>query len=191
MSKLLKLIFDNFKVKSGWAKWYHYGIPDQIGKEREEARNFAEINKHCAICTVLSGCYFQRQNMPMFPRHIHCDCMLFSIKKPVGNAQAECALEKFTEYIFSEKYSDNGKIKLFSDLGFSIEDAVYLKSEYERQAISKYINGEFNLGTLNRFGQRITIAIKLKSAVKDDIIIKSGWMVRPSGLITCNTPLGG
>ena len=37
-------IFDNFIYKDGkivdnnWVKWFHWGVPDEEGKEREEAR---------------------------------------------------------------------------------------------------------------------------------------------------------
>ena len=74
--------------------------------------------------------------------------------------------------------------------GFTIEDSVYLKNEFERQAREKYLRGNYELGKLNEYGQRITIEIKLKSSVKDDIVLKTGWMIRPLGYITCNTPLG-
>lgn len=75
-------------------------------------------------------------------------------------------------------------------MGFTVEDSEYLKSELETQAKQKYLNGNYVLGNLNEHGQRITIEIKLKSPIKNDIILKTGWMIRPLGYITCNTPLG-
>lgn len=191
MSLFEKLILPiGTKPASGWIKWRHSDIPDEEGEEREKARDDAEENRHCKVCTVLSGDYFPTFNMPLYPQHQHCDCMLFSISTPTSQAKANCALEKFTEYVFGEKYEDNGKIKLFKQLGFTVEDSEYLKSEFEKQAKQKYLNGEYVLGNLNEYGQRITIEIKLKSPIKNDIILKTGWMVRPLGYITCNTPLG-
>ena len=102
---------------------------------------------------------------------------------------ANCPLGKFTDYVFKSDNS-NGKTKLFSDWGFTIEDSDYLKTEFEKQSKLKYLNGDYVLGKLNEYGQRITINIKLKSPLKDDIILKTGWMVRPLGYITCNTPIG-
>lgn len=191
MSFLERLIMPiGTKPASGWVKWRHFGVPDEEGEARERARADAEDNKHCKVCTVLSGDYFPSFNMPLYPQHPHCDCMLLSISKPTSQAVANCALEKFTGYVFGEKYKDNGKIKLFKDLGFTVEDSEYLKSEFEKQAKQKYINGNYVLGRLNEYGQRITIDIKLKSPTKDDIILRTGWMIRPLGYITCNTPLG-
>lgn len=40
-------------------------------------------------------------------------------------------------------------------------------------------------------GQRITIEIGLQDKEKNDRIIKTGWMVRPLGQITCSTPFTG
>ncbi len=191
MSVFEKLIMPiGTKPTSGWVKWYHSGIPDEEGEARAAARKVAASSRHCKVCTVLSGDYFPSFNMPVYPQHRHCDCMLFSISKLTLQAKANCALEKFTEYVFGEKYKDNGKIKLFKQLGFTVEDSEYLKSELEKQAKQKYLRGDYVLGNLNEHGQRITIEIKLKSPVKDDIILKTGWMVRPLGYITCNTPLG-
>ena len=179
------------KPVSGWIKWGHRVIPDEEGAERELARNNAELDRHCKICTVLSGCYFPSFNMPKYPQHERCDCMLSSISKPNSQAVATCAMDKFTGYLFSEDYADNGKIKLFKELGFTVDDIDYLKIEMENQALNKYLSGDYVLGKLDRYGQRITVAITgLKSSLKNDIIIKTGWMIRPLGKITCNTPYG-
>lgn len=180
------------KPASGWVKWRHRGIPDEEGAERELARNNAELDKHCKVCTVLSGCYFPSFNMPKYPQHTHCDCMLLSISKPISQATVFCKMDKFTDFLFSEKHQNNGKLKLFRLLEFTPDDIAYLKSEYEKQALQKYLSGDYVLGKLDQYGQHITIYITgLKSSIKDDIIIKTGWMVRPLGLITCNTPYAG
>lgn len=46
------------KSKNGWIKWRHLGIPDEEGEAREQARNQAELQRHCKVCTVLSGDYY-------------------------------------------------------------------------------------------------------------------------------------
>lgn len=96
-------------------------------------------------------------------------------------------MRKFTEYIFNDKYRNNGKSKLFGLLGFLIDDSEYLKTEYENQARNQYLKGNYVLGKLDRYGQRITITITLRNGVK----FESGWLVHPLGLIVCTTPLGG
>lgn len=155
------------KPTNGRVKWKRSGIPDEEGREREDARNDAERNRHCKVCTVLSGCYFPSVNMPLYPQHPHCDCMHLSISKPTSQAVANCSMNKFTGYLFGEEYANNGKIKLFKELGFTEEDIEYLKTEMENQALKKYLSGDYVLGKLNEFGQRITISITgLKSSIK-------------------------
>lgn len=113
------------------------------------------------------------------------------IANPIPNitANAEWDLEKFKGYIFSDKYAWNGKRDLFEKLGFSINDSEYLKQEYENQAVKNYCNSEYSLGKLDMYGQRINIDIKLVKNGRN-IVFTSGWLVRPKGKITNNTPLG-
>ena len=115
---------------------------------------------------------------------------LFSIEKPTSQVTPYCDIRKFTEYIFAEKYKGNGKNGLYSDLGFNIDNSEYLKSQFESQARLKYLSGDYVLGKLDVQGQRITISINLKSSTKDDIIMKTGWIIHPLGRITCTTPVG-
>lgn len=175
------------------------GVPEKEGKEREDARVDLEQLGHCKECSVLSGCYFVKSKLPKKIvegdglLHPHCDCKLNGIAKPNGKITAVCPIEKFTEYIFSnkEKYISNGKIRLFRDLGFTKEDSEYLKIEFDIQAKQKYLNGDYEIGKLDEYGQRISITITVNSATKKNIKLVTGWMVHPLGKITCNTPLGG
>lgn len=175
------------KPANGWVKWRHSGIPDEEGRDREDARDDAERNSHCKVCTVLSGDYFPSFNMPPYRQHPHCDCILISVSKPT--AVADCAIGKFTEYIFKPDNS-KGKTELFENWGYTIEDSAYLKCEFEKQAKEKYLKGNYDLQLLNKYGQRITILIELKTADKN-VKIKTGWLVHPLGLITCATPYSG
>lgn len=84
-----------------------------------------------------------------------------------------------------------GKADIFVNSGYGIENSEFLKSEFERQAKEKYLSGDYTLNVLDKHGQRITISITLKNSDNNDIIFKTGWMVRPLGLITCSTPFSG
>ncbi len=84
----------------------------------------------------------------------------------------------------------NGKRALFESLGFTVDDSEYLQKEFERQAVENYCNSKYQLGRLDENGQRINIDINFQKNGKEITFI-SGWMVRPKGAITCNTPLGG
>lgn len=195
-------IFDNVIYKDGkivdnsWVKWVHWGIPDKEGEAREAIRAQLSILGHCKPCTVLSGCYFVKSRLPKKQAegdellHPYCDCKLNQIAKPMQQVTAHCAIEKFSGYVFAEKYVKNGKKALFESLGFSIEDSNHLKTEYERQAKHKYLNGDYEIRGLDpQYGQDINIVIQLKSSTIRDIRMNSGWKVHPLGIITCNTPL--
>lgn len=193
-------IFDNFVYKDGeivdnsWVKWFHWGVPDEEGREREKIQNRLEGLGHCKPCTVLSGCYFVTSKLPKKIAegdgllHPHCDCSLKSVLNPI--IKAYCAIEKFSGYIFSEKYEKNGKKVLFESFGYTIEDSEWLKVEYERQAKKKYLNGDYIIRGLNpQYGQDINIVIELITPIGRKVQFISGWKVHPLGMITCNTPL--
>lgn len=198
-------IFDNFIYKDGeiidnnWVKWFHWGVPDEEGREREKTRNRLEGLGHCKECSVLSGCYFVKSRLPKKKAegdgllHPNCDCKLNGIAKPNGKVTASCPIEKFTRYIFSdeEKYLLNGKRELFESLGLGKEDSEYLKMEFDVQAKQKYLNGDYTIGKLDEHGQRISITITVDSPTKKNINLVTGWMVYPLGKIVCTTPLGG
>jgi len=160
--------------RKGWIEWLHI------------QKGFT----HCEVCMVLSGCRFMRAKMPVLPQHYGCHCMVLPIRTPVANvtAKAVCPIEKFTGYVFGEKYQDNGKNDLFKILGFDISDSEMLKSEYDRQAAEKYANGDYTLGVLNEYGQRIKIEIVIEREGKEPAVFISGWMIKKNGLITNNTP---
>ncbi len=197
-------VFDNYIEKNGqivdngWIKWFHAGIADEPETLRLCMRIFALIFGHCLNCTALSGCYFVKSQMPkntvennLGLLHESCHCQAISISKPIFDVSTYCSIEKFTGYIFAEKGLKNGKAALFKLLGFDIDDSYLLKLEFEKQAKTKYLEGEYTLGKLDRFGQNINITVKMSSEIKQNISFVSGWKVHPLGYITCNTPLGG
>lgn len=185
---------DNKKnIDNNWVKWFHFGVPDEEGPARDSVRNMLAMLMHCKPCTALSGCYFAQNNMPKSEDgisgtlHNNCDCST----KPISNIETKafCPIEKFTKYIFSGKYSANGKGTLFNLLGFTSKDSVWLKTEYERQAQLKYSQGEYIIHGRSQYGQDINITIEMPTPIGKIVQFISGWKVHPLGLITCNTPL--
>lgn len=68
----------------------------------------------------------------------------------------------------------------------------YLKEEIEKQGLEKYRNGDYTLGQLNVYGQRISIMVELPRKNGDGrVSFITGWMVKPNGLIQLITPFGG
>ncbi len=76
-------------------------------------------------------------------------------------------------------------------MGFKLEDAYDLKQQYEYQAMQKYMNGDYVLKNLDKYGQNINITIDLIGKNGRSVQFVSGWKVYPEGLLNCNTPLGG
>jgi len=175
-SSYLKLgeMFDDLGIRQDlWIEWRH------------DKRDDPDC---CPVCKVLDRCWFLRAKMPQQPQHPYCHCTVMPISNPVPhkNAKAVCPVEKFTGYIFNPKY-DDGKEHMFIGMGYSVKDSERLRQEYEKQAVEKYCKGEYSLGDLDEYGQRINIYIDLENnGIKRTC--DTGWMVRPNGLITNNTP---
>ena len=67
-----------------------------------------------------------------------------------------------------------------------------MKNEIEKQAFEKYINGDYKLGVLNEWGQRISIRVKIpRKDTGEAVSYITGWMAYPNGEIRLNTPYGG
>jgi hypothetical protein len=70
-------------------------------------------------------------------------------------------------------------------------DSQYLQQEFTKQAKLAYSVGDYELGLLNEYGQRINIVIKLKRKNTNEYVsFVSGWMVYPNGKIILTTPYG-
>lgn len=161
--------------------------PAESNAEKSANVLVGAISKHCAICLNLNGCCFVIEKCPPKPLHQNCHCYTISI--PSITATAECSIEKFTKYIFAD---GNSKKQLFELWGYGILDSRYLQQEFINQAECAYSVGDYELGKIDKYGQRINIIIKLKRKDKNEYVsFISGWMVYPNGKIVLNTPYGG
>lgn len=106
---------------------------------------------------------------------------------------ANVKVEKFSEYIFKDG-ATHGKNVIFENLGYTKADSEYLANLSMEQANAKYLSGDYTLGKLDEYGQRINIEIELPGigAYEDKIsYINSGWMINSDGTISLNTPFAG
>ena len=106
--------------------------------------------------------------------------------------QALVDTRKFSDYIFTA--NSGGKDAVFKSLGYTTEDSAALAKIWQTQAAEKFAKGEYVLGKLDQYGQRIDIEIELPR--KADVLgqtsyLKSGWMVQSDGTIKLNTPFSG
>ncbi|MBO5309864.1 MAG: hypothetical protein J6A98_01515 [Clostridia bacterium] len=189
MSVFENLVIENKNqiIDNRWIEWHHALIPTEPEWLRKLVRILLFNLGHCLPCTSLSGCYFALHKMPPQPLHPNCDCKKLHLDyNEVRKAQADMPLEKITNYIFGEKFKENGKQDIFINLGFNKNNAELLKRTFEIQARENYIKGNYNLKQLDNFGQRLAIPIVL-----NDKKFLSGWMVYPKGKIKNTTPFGG
>ena len=173
---------------TNWVMWAHEKTPPaQTPLEKSLNLLLGTITKHCAICLNLNRCCFVKGKCPKYPLHPSCHCDIIDI--PPITAEAECSIEKFTKYIFVNK---NSKKDLFELWGYSIIDSDYLQREFQRQAELSYYIGDYILGNLDPYGQRVSIKIRLKRKNTNDFVtFMSGWMIYPNGRIVLTTPYGG
>lgn len=165
--------------KNAWVKWVHQ--PSGI--------------IHCFECLQLNDCYFLYTNAPLCPPHEKCHCTLEAIDHGIVQryATATSNYKKFDPYLFNTNgLYFHGKDKLFEEWGYTEADAKWLQAEMERQTREKYIAGNYTLGRLDLFGQRINITIEIpKKNGVGTVTFISGWMVEPKGKLKLTTPYGG
>ena len=100
---------------------------------------------------------------------------------------------KFTQYIFKQG-ADHGKDAVYRGLGYSKRHSNKLYRLYKKQAQKQLASGNYKLGKLDKWGQRIDIEITLPGIGKakgKSSSIKSGWMLLEDGSIQLNTPFSG
>ena len=131
----------------------------------------------------------------MWPHHEKCHCRLEAINYLVVlmNASAYSNYRKFDPYLFDpNNFYKHGKNKAFESWGYSVDDGKWLQAEMERQAREKYTAGDYSLGKLDAWGQRINIVVEIPRKDGSGVVtFTGGWMVEPNGKIKLNTPYGG
>ena len=173
-------------MNCSWVKWVHPGSsPANTNEERKILA--LGVGSHCGRCLNLNGGCFVVGKCPELPLHPNCHC--YTVDVPSIAVSVECPIIKFTNYLFDPQKS-NGKTTLFEDWGYTINDSEYLQQELERQATIAYQCGEYKIGELNQYGQRINIRIILTTPNGQVVSFMSGWMVYPDGRLVNATPYG-
>ena len=145
-------------------------------------------------CRALHECIFIFAKCPDWPEHPNCRCKLNKVGRP--DASATSAIEKFSVYLWEDKYTNpasplyHGKDTVFLEMGYLQNSSELLRSIYTEQAREKYRSGDYTLGKLNKWGQHIDIVVDLPTSYGVVSVI-SGWMVKPNGLIQLNAPFSG
>lgn len=156
-------------------------------------RNLSD--NHCEECLMLHECWFDKEKTPKWPHHPFCHCVLgnLSYNDVLTKSSANSAYSKFDPYLFDpNNFYKHGKNKAFESWGYSIMDSAWLKKEIEKQALEKYVSGDYMLGKLNQDGQRISIRVEIPRKDKAEAVsFVTGWMVYPNGHIKLTTPYGG
>lgn len=162
-----------------WVKWTHH----------------SEGKTHCDVCLKLDGCCFLESKSPVWPHHPFCHCTLDPIDYPevLMHAKTYSEYSKFDPYLFDpDNVYKHGKNRAFESWGYTVDDARWLQAEIEKQALEKYLSGEYTLGKLNEHGQRINIRVTIpRKDGTGEVSFMTGWMVKPNGKLKLNTPYGG
>lgn len=111
----------------------------------------------------------------------------------LSRTSATVEVRKFSHYIFAPG-ADHGKDVVFTSLGYAAGDSVTLARMYQQQASRAFAKGEYTLGRLDQYGQRVNIEIALPgrgAASGNTSYVRSGWMIQPDGSIKLNTPFSG
>ena len=158
-----------------WVKWIHH---------------FTGF-LHCAECLSLHGCFFIRDKTPTWPHHGTLEPVDYLVV--LANTHARSDYRKFDPYLFNTiGIYKHGKEQLFAQWGYSADDAKWLQIEFERQAHRRYTAGDYQLGKLDIFGQRVNIRIEIpRRDLSGNVSFLSGWTVRADGELRLNTPYGG
>ena len=143
----------------------------------------------------LDDCWFQKEKAPLCPHHPYCHCTLDPIPYAVVlmNTTSYSDYSKFDPYLFDpENTYRHGKNRAFESWGYSVSDSTWLKNQIEKQALEKYLSGDYTLGKLDRRGQRIDIRVTIPRKGKSgSVSFITGWMLMPNGKLKLNTPYGG
>ncbi len=160
-------------------KWLHRNLSDN----------------HCEECLMLHECWFEKGKTPKWPHHPFCHCILqdISYNDVLTKSSSDSAYTKFDPYLFSPEYNKkHGKAQLFEGWGYTVADSKYLQEESEKQALEKYVDGDYELGLLNDYGQRINIRVSIPRKDTGEMVSYiTGWMVCPNGAIRLVTQYGG
>ena len=173
------IIVQKYENVPEWVKWVHH----------------SEGKTHCPVCLRLDGCYFTKLKHPPHPHHPYCHCTLEDVShtEVMAKLLVHSDYSKFDPYLFDpNNFYKHGKNRAFESWGYTVEDARWLQAEMERQAKEKYLREEYNLGKLDKNGQRISIRIEIPRKNQEGTVSYiSGWMVYPNGEIKLATPYGG
>ena len=179
MNYYVKKVYEQPLKIPEWYKWVHQNLSQN----------------HCEECLKLNGCWFEKGNIPKWPHHLFCHCVLENVlyHDVLTKASIHSDYSKFDPYLFNTTgtYPHN-KEKLFEEWGYTVSNAEWLKQEIEKQCLKKYISGDYTLGKLNKDGQRISIRVEIpRKDTMGKVSFITGWMVYPNGHIKLTTPYGG
>ena len=122
----------------------------------------------------------------------HCTTISIPSSQVKSRAKATSDYSKYDPYLFDPKnFYKHGKNKAFESWGYTVLDSEWLQKEIEKQGLQKYIDGDYELGELNEYGQRINIRIEIpRKDGSGTVSFITGWMARPNGHIQLATPYG-
>lgn len=140
----------------------------------------------CDLCVAINRTIFKNNNKPDEHQHPFCKCKQIPTK--LNDVIFDFSIRKIQDYLFVRK------IDLMRNMGYIIEDAQEVYDIIAEYAKREFLKGKYELGELNKHGQKVSITVELKG--KRDKYERtyrfiSGWMAYPNGKLHNNTPFSG
>lgn len=130
-------------------------VQKSAAPDRIQWTHHPEGKTHCDACLKLDDCWFLESKSPTWPHHPFCHCTLDPIDYTVVlmDATTYSDYSKFDPYLFdTDNVYQHGKNRAFESWGYTVDDAHWLQAEIEKQALEKYLAGDYTLGKLNEHG---------------------------------------
>ena len=140
----------------------------------------------CEICVAINKTIFKNNNKPDEEQHPFCKCT--QIPTELNEVTLEFSMGKIKDYLFVKM------VDLMKSMGYIIDDAEEVYNIIAESAKKEFLKGKYELGVLNRYGQRVSIAVELAGKRdKNGRVYRfiSGWMAYPNGKLHNNTPFSG
>lgn len=183
------MITNNYDYSKAFRNAIHTAIQPWV-----EWKHISMGKTHCPTCLKLDKCWFVRANMPVLPQHEYCHCTAVpkATRTVQDQAKTTSPIKKFTEYLFNQNNPKNGgKAELFELWGYDKTDSQWMVEESQRQAREKYIAGDYSLGKLDEYGQRIHIQMTIPDRATGEVkVFRTAWMAKPNGELVLVTPYG-
>lgn len=164
-----------------WAIW------KSVGSKDIEICNGIATNdgSTCSYCVALNKTIFKGNNLPKY-KHFRCKCLLFPTQ--LNKVSLVFPVDKITKYLLFEP----NKFAMMRSMGYNKENADELYEKISQAVSQGFLNNQYQLRELNKYGQHIQINFILEGKnehIHELFKCHTGCIVWPNGKIKIASPL--